>query len=109
LADVNGDGRKDAVVTAADGRVWTRLGKADGTFGEVLAAGIGLVGSNNLVKTSGAGWWDAGASSAESLTGAGYVQMVVAETNTERMLGLSYSDPDPSQVTFTYGIYLAGN
>src|SRR5262249_53816829 len=44
LTDVNGDGRADVVLTAADGRVWTRLSSSivTGTAGnDTLSTGAG--------------------------------------------------------------------
>ncbi|CAN5907001.1 hypothetical protein BH11PSE3_BH11PSE3_21750 [soil metagenome] len=109
LADVTGDGRADAVMMAADGRLWIRRGKADGTLGDAEAMGLGIDGLNGLTKTSGSGQWDAGASSAQHLTGAGWAETVVAETNTSRMMGLSDVDDSYSYPGIDYAAYLAGD
>ncbi len=42
-ADVNGDGNVDALMSASDGRIWTRLGDGAGDFGALQEAGDGLV------------------------------------------------------------------
>ncbi len=55
------------------------------------------VTTNNIVKTGFDGW-TSGAFSENSLAGDGYVATTVAETNTQRMIGLSDSD---TNVNFT--------
>ena len=106
LADVNGDGRADAVQAASDGRLWVRQGHADGTFGDAMAGGTGIDGLNNLIKTAAAAWDNAGASSSQSFTGAGYVETVVGEWNTYRMIGLSDADTDAWYTTLDYAVHL---
>ena len=109
FADVDGDGRNDAVLAGDDGRLWVWRGQADGSFATTMAMGTGIAGLTDLVKTSSVLDWDLGASSAQTFTGAGSVQTTVAETDKERMIGLSDIDSDHSQVSIDYAVYLAGN
>jgi hypothetical protein len=79
LADTNGDGRKDAVLQSLDGQLWVRQGNADGNFGQATAQGLGTTGLDGLLrKTTASQRWDAGASSVQTFSGAGYVVTVAA-------------------------------
>ncbi len=109
LGDVNGDGRMDVVQMASDGRLWVREGQADGTLGATIALGAGIDGLNDLHKTAGTVGWDSGASSSQSLAGAGYVETVLSETTTGRMLGLSSVDSNASYFSIDYGVVVRGD
>ncbi len=112
FADVGGVGQVEAVFAAADGRLWVRKGLADGTFGDTLSqdVGFGSPFGNVLRKmTSYAGWGDSGASSAQHFTGDGYVETVIAENSSSRMLGLSAADADASYASIDYGVSLGGD
>jgi len=56
-------------------------------------------------KTGGGSGWNAGASSVESITGDGYIEFI-AGINSDKMVGLSESDPNASYDTVKYAIYL---
>lgn len=111
LSDLDGDGRADAVLSAADGRLWVRQAQADGTFGKAIGFGTGIDGLDGIVRKSGgtAAWGDSGAISTQSFTGAGYVEAVATETNTTRFLGLSDADSDFGYTSLDYGIDFAGD
>ena len=110
LADVDGDGRADAVLAAADGRLWVRRGQADGSLGAASAQGAGATGLNRLRKTTGVAMsGNSGASSAQAIAGAGWVESRVADADADRMIGLSYADTGASQLALDYAIYLAAN
>ena len=65
---------------------------------------------NLLYKTSGVpSWSDAGASSAQTITGAGYMETTIYDTGNYRMVGLSDVDSDQSFVSIDYAIQLANN
>ena len=67
---------------------------------------IGLsIDNNDLTKTAPNGW-DAGASSVQSLpSGDGYVITIMAETNTQRLIGLSNGDTNQSYLDVDFSIY----
>jgi hypothetical protein len=68
------------------------------------AAGVTKSGQN-LTKV-GANAWNAGASTAASLSGDGYTEFTTAESNTSKMAGLSNGDSDKTYVDIDYAIYL---
>ncbi len=106
FADVNGDGRMDAVQMASDVVSGFARDRRDGTLGATIAPGAVIDGLNDLRKTSGTSGWDSGASSSQSFTGAGYAQTVLAETNTHRMFGLSDADTDASTLSLDYAVFV---
>lgn len=69
------------------------------------ALGGVTVTTNSLSKT-GANGWNAGAASTQSLTGDGAVEFTATETNTNRMFGLSNSDPDQNYTSINYALYI---
>src|SRR5262245_59509587 len=68
-----------------------------------------LVGASNsdgsVTKSAADGWGNAGYSSFESISGDGYIDFVVTETNTDRMVGLSTIDTDQNFTTIEYAFY----
>ncbi len=65
---------------------------------------------NDLTKSSGGGGWNADARSQQEIaSGDGYVEMSVAsgETETNRILGLTNTDPDANRNSIRFGLYLA--
>ncbi len=52
---------------------------------------------------------NAGASSAESFTGAGYVEVTASETTTARLFALTQTDTDAGYTSLDYAIDLSGN
>src|SRR5436190_1131022 len=64
---------------------------------------------NDLTKTDPGGKWNAGAVSAESLTGDGYVQFTTAEANTAKMCGLGNEDASQGYTDIEFAIYLKAN
>lgn len=69
-------------------------------------AGV-TVATNNITRLAGLGW-TAGASSASSLSGDGYVEFSTAETNRYKMAGLSSGDSNKSYTDIDYAFYLQG-
>jgi bacillolysin len=66
------------------------------------------VSGNNLTKTAATGWGNSGASSAQSIvSGDGYVEATVVETNRSRLFGLSNGDTDQgyADVDFAIDVY----
>ncbi|MBG6148523.1 hypothetical protein IWQ51_006687, partial [Labrenzia sp. EL_142] len=87
--DLNGDGVVDAVLTSADGSIWTRLGDGQGGFGEAKVQGRDFA-SNAIEKTGGStALWDRGAYSEEGLTGAGVFTTTVAQRGLQTGFGVS--------------------
>lgn len=62
---------------------------------------------NDLDKISGGSGWNAGGVSQQMLlSGDGYVETTVAETNTSRMIGLSKGDTDQNHPDIDYALYI---
>lgn len=65
------------------------------------------VSGNTITKTSDVRWGNSGASSSETIqSGDGFFQFTALETESERMVGLSSSDPDQHYKSITYAIHL---
>ncbi|HFD92448.1 MAG TPA: hypothetical protein ENJ22_04095 [Gammaproteobacteria bacterium] len=62
------------------------------------------VSGNSLTKTGTTGW-NAGAASTQTIVADGAIEFTASETTTERVIGLSNSNPDDSFVSVRYGIY----
>lgn len=63
---------------------------------------------STLTKTAAAGWGNAGASSAQSITaGDGYVEFTVSQAYVERVCGLSLGDTDRGHADIDFGIILS--
>ncbi|MFN3250356.1 calcium-binding protein, partial [Roseibium album] len=87
--DLNGDGVVDAVLTSADGSIWTRLGDGQGGFGEAKVQERDFA-SNAIEKTGGStALWDRGAYSEEGVTGAGVFTTTVAQRGLQTGFGVS--------------------
>jgi subtilisin family serine protease/PKD repeat protein len=65
--------------------------------------------AGSLVKTEAVGWNGGAASSKAILSGNGYVETTIAETNTFRVFGLSNGDSGPSYTDIDFGFYPAAN
>jgi len=76
----------------------------------ISAINVGVTG-NDLQKTSGTNnVWNAGAVSSQwLLSGDGYVEMTVSETNTHRMFGLSKGNIDQQHTDIDFAIQLRDN
>jgi hypothetical protein len=73
------------------------------------AVGVAVSGST-LTKTAATGWGNAGAISTKSLpAGDGGVEFSVAETGTERMLGLSNGNSNSTYSDIDFALYPAGS
>jgi len=69
---------------------------------------VGVSESAGVVtKTAVDGWGNAGYSSVESITGDGWIEWTVTETNTDRMVGLSQSDPNQAIASEEFSWYQA--
>jgi hypothetical protein len=66
-----------------------------------------IISGNTLTKLTSNGSWDGNGFSFQSVGNNGYMQMTVAETTTERMIGLSSSDVDASYTSIQFAFYLA--
>ncbi|MET0553063.1 MAG: chitobiase/beta-hexosaminidase C-terminal domain-containing protein, partial [Vicinamibacteria bacterium] len=80
------------------------------TMGDVVwldNVGVEIRG-NRLQKTAAAGWGNAGAYSTRAIN-SGFVEMVVAEKQTGRMLGLSHGNAGSSYTDIDYAIYPAND
>ncbi len=63
----------------------------------------------SLTRQSSCGTWDSGAYSAQTVSGEGYVEALVNETNTGRMVGLSTGNWSPDFTHLAFGIYLGAD
>jgi hypothetical protein len=69
------------------------------------AVGVSVSG-NSLTKIAATGWGNAGAISTRSLAyGDGYMEFTASETNTYRLLGLSYGDTNQDWTDIDYAFY----
>ena len=78
--------------------------QVNAAFTTVAPVGVTVTG-NSITKTAAAGW-NAGTFSDQVITADGSVSTTVAETNTDRMIGLSDSDTNVNFDTIDYAIYL---
>jgi hypothetical protein len=69
------------------------------------ATGVTISG-NDLNKSSGGNAWNAGAFSTAAVYNNGHVETVVSEVNTNRFIGLSNTNPDASNTTIAYAVYI---
>jgi hypothetical protein len=67
------------------------------------------VSGNDLTKTGATGFWNAGASTVQTITGDGYAEFTTAENNTAKMAGLSNGDASPNYAEIDYAVYLKAN
>jgi hypothetical protein len=67
------------------------------------------VEGNLLTKIQGNGQWNAGASSLNQVGDGGFVEIVVAENNRRRMIGLSDNDLNTDWTSIDYAFYLEQN
>jgi hypothetical protein len=65
--------------------------------------------ANNVVKIASSNNWNGGFYSTASVNDYGYMQTVVNETNTNRMVGLSPNNPNSNWNSIDYAFYLRSN
>ena len=71
------------------------------------AVGVSVSG-NNLTKTTADNWANSGAASSQAIvSGDGYIELTVTETNTFRMIGLSHGDSNQDYTDLDFAAYLA--
>jgi len=73
---------------------------------ESLSGGVYENGTNNVSKTNGLATWSAGGFSHNKVENGGYVQTIVNETNTNRMIGLNSTNTNVSYTDIDYAFYL---
>ena len=108
FTDLNSDGHTDAILTAEDGRIWTRLGDGEGGFENATAQGVGFE-DNSLIKVGGGADWNGGAYSEEGLTGSGKLTTVVTDVSGSKMVGLSGNWADPHYSTIQFALYMTAD
>src|SRR5260370_38123402 len=96
----------DGIQAAPDGQLWTLLGQADGSFGNAVALGTGIDALNVLRKTSSVVAWNAGASSAQTFSGAGYVETATAAASDCRIFGVPEGGVEARKVEFAVGVVI---
>ncbi|MCB9364818.1 MAG: T9SS type A sorting domain-containing protein [Flavobacteriales bacterium] len=72
-------------------------------------SGLTLNGSNNVTKTSGTNSWNVGGFSYNKVENGGFMQTVVNETNTSRMIGLNASNSNVSYSDIDYAFFLVSS
>ncbi len=65
--------------------------------------------ANTLQKVSGGNSWNGGAASTNAVDSFGYLEFIVTETNTARMIGLSNVNTNADYTTIEFSIYLRTN
>ena len=73
---------------------------------ESLSGGASINGTNNISKSNGTNSWSAGGFSLNKIENGGYVQTIVNETNTNRMIGLNASNTSVNYNEIDYAFYL---
>ena len=95
--------------------VWVVLGAhalaaATSTEDVVWTGAVGVsVSGNQLTKTAGTGWGNAGAASAQDLSSSGFVEFTALETNTTRAIGLSQGDTNRDYQDIDFALYLGSD
>jgi hypothetical protein len=69
-------------------------------------SGLTLNGTNNVSKTTGTNTWDVGGFSYNKVEDGGFLQTIVNETNTSRMIGLNAVNANVSYTDIDYAFYL---
>jgi hypothetical protein len=64
---------------------------------------------NSITKNAGGNNWNAGAASTASVFNNGHFETVVSQTNTDRMFGLSSTNPDANYTTIQFAFFLQNN
>lgn len=72
------------------------------------AVGVAATG-NDLSKTASTSQWNAGASSVETLDGAGYLEFTTGESTTAKMVGLGIGDDSQHYADIEYAVWLKAN
>jgi hypothetical protein len=70
---------------------------------------IGVSVSGHDITKTGTGGWNAGASSADAITGDGFAEFTTFETSTFKMAGLSNGDSNADYTDIDYAFYMLGN
>ena len=74
-----------------------------------LTTNMNVANVNQLVKTGTINGWDGGAASWNTVSNNGYFECIAAETNKNRMIGLSTTNTGFDQTTIRYGFLLENN
>ncbi len=76
-----------------------------------IISGLEINGKNNLVKTNSSSGWDAGAFSYNQVGEGGFMEMVINETNANRMIGLNAANEGVgySEIDFAFYLNTGGN
>jgi hypothetical protein len=64
---------------------------------------------NSITKNAGGNNWNAGAASTASVFNNGYFETVISQTNTDRMFGLSTTNPDANYTSIQFAFFLQNN
>ncbi|MCB9336459.1 MAG: hypothetical protein H6586_09930, partial [Flavobacteriales bacterium] len=72
-------------------------------------SGVYENGINNVIKSSGSNSWNSGGFSFNEIKNGGYVETIVNETNTNRMIGLNASNTSVNYNEIDYAFYLVNN
>ena len=107
-----------AVAPGSPLRVDTSLNTPGATISDVELVATGLTWQNlvgvaaaggDLTKTSTSAGWNAGASSVETIAGAGFVEFTAGEATTSRMAGLGNGDASQHHDDIEYAVWLKAN
>jgi YD repeat-containing protein len=99
---------RSAQSTAANNSAFYLLPQSSPSTENVVWTNIaGVTASgNNLTKTAGDGWGNAGATSTQAIaSGDGYVEFTASDTSTYRMCGLSNGDSSQNYPDIDFAIY----
>jgi hypothetical protein len=68
---------------------------------------VGVTTSGASLTKTGTTGWNAGAATVGTLSGEGYATFTTAEANTDKMAGLSHTDPAQNQFAIDFALYLS--
>jgi hypothetical protein len=106
IADINQTTQNAFYITAAPAASACKEALVDVSWVIPGSTLRNVISSNTLTKLTGNGNWDGNGFSYQSVSNNGYMQTTVAETNRDRMIGLSATDANASFTSIQYAFFL---
>jgi hypothetical protein len=106
INDINQTTQNEFYITGAATPSACRESVSDVVWVIASSSPRNTISTNTLTKLINNGSWDGNGFSLQSVNNNGYMQTTVAETNTERMMGLSATDANSNFTSIQYAFYL---